>query len=50
MRRGATIGANATLCCGHTIGSYSLIAAGAVITRDVPMFALMARVPAASGG
>ena len=46
MRRGATIGANATIICGHTIGSYSLIAAGAVVTRDVPMFALMAGVPA----
>jgi UDP-2-acetamido-3-amino-2,3-dideoxy-glucuronate N-acetyltransferase len=46
VRRGATIGANATIVCGHTIGSYSLIAAGAVVTRDVPMFALMAGVPA----
>ena len=46
VQRGATIGANATLICGHTIGSYAFIAAGAVVTRDVPMFALMAGVPA----
>jgi UDP-2-acetamido-3-amino-2,3-dideoxy-glucuronate N-acetyltransferase len=46
VRRGATIGANATVICGHTIGSYAFIAAGAVVTRDVPMFALMAGVPA----
>jgi UDP-2-acetamido-3-amino-2,3-dideoxy-glucuronate N-acetyltransferase len=44
--RGATIGANATVICGHTIGSYAFIAAGAVVTRDVPKFALMAGVPA----
>jgi UDP-2-acetamido-3-amino-2,3-dideoxy-glucuronate N-acetyltransferase len=46
VQRGATIGANATVICGHTIGSYAFIAAGAVVTRDVPMFALMAGVPA----
>jgi UDP-2-acetamido-3-amino-2,3-dideoxy-glucuronate N-acetyltransferase len=46
VRQGATIGANATVICGHTIGSYAFIAAGAVVTRDVPMFALMAGVPA----
>src|SRR5262245_8663036 len=46
VKRGATIGANATIICGHTIGSYALIAAGAVVTRDVPMFALMAGIPA----
>jgi len=46
VRRGATIGANATVICGHTIGSYAFIAAGAVVTRDVSMFALMAGVPA----
>jgi UDP-2-acetamido-3-amino-2,3-dideoxy-glucuronate N-acetyltransferase len=44
--RGATIGANATIVCGHHIGSYAMIAAGAVVTRDVPDFALMAGIPA----
>lgn len=43
---GATIGANATIVCGHTIGAYCLIAAGAVVTKDVKPHALMAGVPA----
>jgi UDP-2-acetamido-3-amino-2,3-dideoxy-glucuronate N-acetyltransferase len=46
VRRGATIGANATIVCGHTIGEYAFIAAGAVVTREVPPFALMAGNPA----
>jgi UDP-2-acetamido-3-amino-2,3-dideoxy-glucuronate N-acetyltransferase len=46
VRRGATIGANATIICGHIIGSYAFIAAGAVVTNDVPDFALLAGVPA----
>jgi UDP-2-acetamido-3-amino-2,3-dideoxy-glucuronate N-acetyltransferase len=46
VRRGATIGANATIVCGVTVGEYAFIGAGAVITRDVPDFALMAGVPA----
>ena len=46
VKRGATIGANATIVCGHTIGEYAFIAAGAVVTQDVPAFALMAGVPA----
>jgi UDP-2-acetamido-3-amino-2,3-dideoxy-glucuronate N-acetyltransferase len=46
VKRGATIGANATIICGHTIGSFALIAAGAVVTKDVPSFALMAGIPA----
>ncbi len=46
VQRGATIGANATIICGHTLGEYCLIAAGAVVTKDVPAFALMAGVPA----
>jgi len=46
VKRGATIGANATIVCGHTVGSYAFIGAGAVVTRDVPDFALMAGVPA----
>ncbi|WP_029415030.1 acyltransferase [Brevundimonas bacteroides] len=44
--KGATLGANCTIVCGVTIGAYAFIAAGAVITRDVPDFALMAGVPA----
>lgn len=46
VRRGATIGANATIVCGHELGEYCLIAAGAVVTKDVAPFALMAGVPA----
>jgi acetyltransferase-like isoleucine patch superfamily enzyme len=46
VRRGASIGANATIVCGHTVGEYAFIAAGAVVTKDVPDFALMAGVPA----
>jgi len=46
IKRGASIGANATIVCGHTIGSYAMIGAGAVVTRDVPDFALMIGAPA----
>jgi UDP-2-acetamido-3-amino-2,3-dideoxy-glucuronate N-acetyltransferase len=46
VKRGSTIGANATIVCGHTLGTYCFIAAGAVVTKDVPAFALMAGVPA----
>ncbi len=46
IRRGATIGANATIVCGTTLGEYSFIGAGAVVTRDVPAFALMVGAPA----
>jgi UDP-2-acetamido-3-amino-2,3-dideoxy-glucuronate N-acetyltransferase len=46
VRRGATIGANATVVCGHTIGQYAFIGAGAVVASDVPDFALMLGVPA----
>lgn len=42
----ATLGANCTIVCGHTIGEYATIAAGAVVTKDVPRHALMAGVPA----
>jgi UDP-2-acetamido-3-amino-2,3-dideoxy-glucuronate N-acetyltransferase len=45
VRRGATIGANATIVCGVTLGEYAFIGAGAVITRDVMPYALMAGVP-----
>lgn len=44
--RGATLGANCTIVCGTTIGAHAFVAAGAVINRDVPAFALMAGVPA----
>ncbi|MGY4178335.1 UDP-2-acetamido-3-amino-2,3-dideoxy-glucuronate N-acetyltransferase [Bradyrhizobium sp. USDA 4518] len=43
--RGASIGANATVVCGHSLGEYCFIGAGAVITKDVPAFALMAGNP-----
>jgi UDP-2-acetamido-3-amino-2,3-dideoxy-glucuronate N-acetyltransferase len=46
VRRGASIGANATILCGITLGEYSFIGAGAVVRSDVPAFALMVGVPA----
>ncbi|NUQ33398.1 MAG: N-acetyltransferase [Planctomycetaceae bacterium] len=46
VKRGATIGANATIVCGVTIGQYAMIGAGAVVTCDVPDYALMLGVPA----
>ena len=46
IKKGATIGANATIICGNNIGEYSFIAAGAVVNSNVPSFALMAGVPA----
>lgn len=46
VREGASLGANCTVVCGHTIGRCALIAAGAVVTRDVKDYALMAGVPA----
>ena len=48
--RGATIGANATIVCGHDIGEHAFIAAGSVVTRPVPAFALVAGVPARQVG
>ncbi len=44
--QGATIGANATIVCGHSLGEYCFIGAGAVVTKDVPAFALMLGAPA----
>lgn len=44
--RGASIGANTTIVCGHALGDYCFIGAGAVVTKDVPAFALMAGNPA----
>jgi UDP-2-acetamido-3-amino-2,3-dideoxy-glucuronate N-acetyltransferase len=46
IRRGASIGANATVVCGSTLGEYCFIGAGAVVTGDVPAYALMVGVPA----
>jgi UDP-2-acetamido-3-amino-2,3-dideoxy-glucuronate N-acetyltransferase len=50
IRKGATIGANATIICGITIGRFAFIAAGAVITKDVADYALMKGVPAIQDG
>jgi UDP-2-acetamido-3-amino-2,3-dideoxy-glucuronate N-acetyltransferase len=50
VRRGATIGANATIVCGTTLGRYAFIAAGAVVASDVPDYALMMGVPARQKG
>ncbi len=50
VRKGATIGANATIVCGHDIGKYAFIAAGAVVTREVPDYALVMGNPARQTG
>ncbi|MBI3178822.1 MAG: N-acetyltransferase [Deltaproteobacteria bacterium] len=50
LRRGCSIGANATVVCGVTVGRYAFVAAGAVVTRDVPDYALMMGVPAKQVG
>ncbi|MGV3524461.1 MAG: acyltransferase [Candidatus Sericytochromatia bacterium] len=50
LRKGATIGANATIVCGVEIGRYAFIAAGAVVTKDVPDYALMMGTPARHRG
>ncbi len=50
IRRGATIGANATIVCGATIGRYAFVGAGAVIRSDVPDYAMMLGVPAIQSG
>ncbi len=46
VKEGASLGANATIVCGHTIGRFAMVAAGAVVTKDVPDYALVAGVPA----
>ncbi len=46
VREGASLGANCTIVCGHTIGRRALVAAGAVVTKDVPDYAIVAGVPA----
>ena len=50
LRRGCSVGANATIVCGITVGRYAFIAAGAVVARDVPDYALMMGVPARQHG
>ncbi len=50
VRQGATIGANATILCGKTIGKYAFIGAGAVVTKDVPDYALVTGNPAKHSG
>jgi len=50
VKKGATIGANATIVCGHDIGQYAFIGAGAVVTKDVPDYALVMGNPARQTG
>jgi UDP-2-acetamido-3-amino-2,3-dideoxy-glucuronate N-acetyltransferase len=50
LRRGCTVGANATIVCGVTVGRYALVAAGAVVTKDVPDYALVMGNPARKHG
>ena len=50
VKEGASIGANATVVCGHTVGKWALIGAGAVVASDVPDHALMLGVPAKQAG
>ena len=50
VRRGASIGANATIICGHEIGEYAFIGAGAVVTKDVPAYALVVGNPSKQTG
>jgi UDP-2-acetamido-3-amino-2,3-dideoxy-glucuronate N-acetyltransferase len=50
VRKGATLGANSTIVCGHTIGRYAFVGAGAVVTRDVPDYALVIGNPGRIAG
>jgi UDP-2-acetamido-3-amino-2,3-dideoxy-glucuronate N-acetyltransferase len=50
IKKGASIGANATIVCGNTVGCYALIGAGAVVTKDVPDYALLVGNPARLAG
>jgi UDP-2-acetamido-3-amino-2,3-dideoxy-glucuronate N-acetyltransferase len=50
VRRGATLGANSTIVCGHVIGTYAFVGAGAVVTRDVPDYAVVVGNPARVAG
>ena len=46
IKKGASIGANATIVCGHTVGRYAMVAAGSVVTKDVPDYRLVKGIPA----
>lgn len=46
VKKGASIGANVTIVCGHTIGKYTMVAAGAVVTKNVPDYVLVSGMPA----
>ncbi len=50
VKRGASLGANCTVVCGHTVGAYAFVGAGAVVTKDVPDFALVVGNPARISG
>jgi UDP-2-acetamido-3-amino-2,3-dideoxy-glucuronate N-acetyltransferase len=50
VRQGATLGANSTIICGHTIGRYAFVAAGAVVTHDIPDYSLVKGNPARLAG
>jgi UDP-2-acetamido-3-amino-2,3-dideoxy-glucuronate N-acetyltransferase len=50
VKKGASLGANSTIVCGHTIGAYAFVGAGAVVTRDVPGYALLVGNPARIAG
>ncbi len=50
VKRGATIGANATIVCGHTIGQYAFVGAGSVVTKDIPDYAMVYGNPARIAG
>jgi UDP-2-acetamido-3-amino-2,3-dideoxy-glucuronate N-acetyltransferase len=50
VKRGASLGANSTIVCGHTVGAYAFIGAGAVVTKDVPDYALLVGNPARISG
>src|SRR5687767_8409203 len=50
VKKGASLGANSTIVCGHTIGAYAFIGAGAVVTKDVPDYALLVGNPARIAG
>ncbi|WP_034445881.1 acyltransferase [Butyrivibrio sp. AE2032] len=50
VKKGATIGANATVVCGNTIGEYAMVAAGSVVTKDVPPYTIVKGIPAVPYG